>query len=495
MASSSRDPRRLRLLLAQKKARLARHPLAYAVAWHQEAPRTSQRTALHLAMPGHLMTLILGGNRTGKSEIMAQWGLANAAGRDAYIDTPAGRRYWVREWMKANDLPEEMIPEGPGTVWFGSPSFGASLEQIRPKLTSLAPVGTAGNQWTQSKEARLFLPVSGDSEGKAGTADRNGGVLVSKAYKQYDQDPQSWEGANVRAICLDEQPTTYACIAAALSRLVDQRGRLFMALTPLRGKDWLYQILVLAAPEWLRVYTLHGADNPHIPQDMRRMMLAAMPEWQRQSRDVGAFCSPEGACYSFDRGAHVIPRMPIPSEWPRFMSVDWGVKNPSACWLALRPDGALVVYREVAIRKKATEPQVPTDVFLQILADAVSGTPEGGRQVVVYGVADSADPDAIARASSFGFTLSPALKGDGSVRKGIELVEARLCTVHPTTLERQMPRLLVTEDCPYTISELEGLKWGPQVIGQEARPDPACPDHNADCVRYAVRYADELGFR
>ena len=62
------------------------------------------------------MLAIVGGNRTGKSELAIQYAVACAAGRDAYVDTPRGRFYWVREWLRTNELPEELIPLGPGRV-------------------------------------------------------------------------------------------------------------------------------------------------------------------------------------------------------------------------------------------------------------------------------------------------------------------------------------------------------------------------------------------
>ncbi|MEI8167941.1 MAG: hypothetical protein WCG26_16275, partial [Chloroflexales bacterium] len=96
--------------------------------------------------------------------------------------------YWVKRWLSQNGLPESMIAPEPGRVWVGSPTFAAAKEQIRPKLMRWAPSGTKWVGWDQTAEAEARIP--------------GGGVMVSKAYKQFDQDNQSWEGANVRAACV-----------------------------------------------------------------------------------------------------------------------------------------------------------------------------------------------------------------------------------------------------------------------------------------------------
>lgn len=455
-------------------------PLAYAELWHHEAPRTSQRTALWpLAEPNVLMLLLLGGNRSGKSAVVSQYGIAQAGGLDAEQDGV----FWVRRWLARNGLPEGLVSPGPGRVWVGSPTFASAVEQIRPHLAAFAPSGTRLIRWDDKQsEAEARLP--------------GGGVIVSKAYRQFDQDPQSWEGASVRSVILDEQPNSYANLAAAFSRLVDQSGKVAGALTPLRGKaDWLFREVVHVAPEWLRIRHLHGADNPHIPQDRRALMLAAVPPWQRASRDVGAFTQPEGAIFSFGRDAgHVVDTFPIPADWTRWMGIDWGARAPHVVWAAESPAGELYCYRELAPRRSTTEPGVPARRLVQWakeLEDAAGDAADS----TVYRVADSEDPGAIAEAAEQGWWVQAVSKPAGSVLLGLNLLEALFQVVDPVTMAPQRPRVFVFPCCPILIEELEGMRWAEVREGQDARPDPACPDHGPDALRYIVRYRQELGFR
>lgn len=469
-------------------------PLAYSELWHREPPRTSQRRALlALLDPTVVMLAILGGNRTGKSKLLADTMVALAAGRDAVIEDHGRRVEWVRMWLARNALPEELVPLGPGRMWVGSPSFTSAVEQIRPHLLRACPEGTRALRWEDKQsEAELRLP--------------GGGVVVSKAYKQYDHDPQSWEGANVRGIGLDEQPNKAANLTAAKSRLIDQRGKIIQALTPLRGQaDWFFRDVIQPAPPWLRVAYLHGADNPHIPQDYRELILASFPSWQRAARDVGAFVQPEGAILPMDRAAHQVPRLRPPDAWIRWQGIDWGARAPHIVWIAevTTPveglpyrSGDLIVYREVAPRRTTMEPGVPASRLVQMAAEAerLAGDCDPGRHTV-YRVADSEDPGAIQEAALAGFYLAPAAKGAGSVRHGLELMEALLTTVDPVTMEPARPRLYITEDCPTALGELEGLRWEERAEGAEPRPDPACPDHGPDAIRYVVLMREAMGLR
>lgn len=429
-------------------------------------------------------------HNTGKSVALAQWLVAQAAGIDATVKSAAGRALrYVWAWAVANDIPTDQIPEGPGRLWVASPTFASAVEQIRPHLRRLAPDGTRFLRWDDKRsEAEMHLP--------------NGGVIVSKCYAQYDADPQTWEGANIRGLGLDEQPNSRACLTAGLSRLVDQRGRVLWALTPLRGKgDWLYRQFINPqpgeepAPPGFVIHTLHGADNPHIPQDWRQMMLASVPKWQRASRDVGAFTSPEGAIFPFERSVHVVAPFAIPKNWRRFRGIDWGARAPHVVWLAEHPNGngPIYVYRELWYRRATTEPAI-TDRQLctEVAAIEKAQEPPGA---MIIGVADSESPGAIIEASLAGLSCSPAPKGPGSVLQGLTLIESLMQTVDPLTLAPVEPRLRFFASCPVVTGEIEDLKWAKTRAGTDPAPDPSCSDHGPDALRYALQFRADMGLR
>jgi hypothetical protein len=488
----------------EKKRRQAAFPLMYAELWHNDAPKTSQRTALlPLCMAATLVLFILGGNRTGKSLLMAMWLVASALGEDYCIETKRGKVYPVREWLRRNGLPADLIAKGPGEMWAASPNFSVAKGQIRRWIRRYSPTGSRFLRWDNPQEAEVIFP--------------NGGKIVSKAYKQYDQDPQTWEGANVRGIGLDEQPNSYECFLAGLSRLIDQRGKMVNALTPLRGKNnWLYKECVgpeaLSANPDYRVSKLHGEDNPHIPAEWWAKIMAKYPAWQRAAREHGEFVSPEGAVYTLSE-AHIVQPFPLPNTWRRFVGVDWGAVNPHVTWIAqvrerfstpcgrVLERGDLLCYREFARRLGPKEQRFTTARLIGEGLRIEAGKPEGLRMCEVYRVADSADPDAIEEAADLGWYLAPSRKGAGSIQRGIDLVEGRLALVDPVTrdettgeLASVRPRLYFSRDCPVLIEEMMGLLWAEGAEGDDAKPDETCPDHGPDTVRYVVQYIEDEGW-
>lgn len=456
------------------------HPLRYAVLWDQPEPRTSQRRAFADALAGGVTgLLLLGGNGTGKTWCAAVWALVMAQGAD-HVDVVA--------WATLNGLDISGLPVGPGRVWVASETFAAAKEQIRVHLRDLAPAGSTYRKWDADDEAELHLP--------------GGGVIVSKAYRQYVQNTQTWEGAQIRAVVFDEEPPSPEAMSAAWSRtrslktpgLPDPPPRWFWlcALTPLRGKNWFYRTFVAQQHQGTVVRWLHGADNPHLDQRQRQAILAAAAAWQRAARDRGEFSAPEGRIYgAFDRAAHEVEPFALPVEWVRWQGIDWGSRTGHIVWAAESPQGDLYVYRELAVRRSALEPAVPTSRLLLEAREA-----EGGdyRDCLTYRVADSEDPGAIIEAAQQGLLVEGARKGAGSVTAGITLVEALLATVDPITLEPCRPRLRFFRNaCPVLVEELEGYRWARVSEGAEPRPDPTCADHGPDALRYLVQYRHGLG--
>lgn len=472
------------LQVAELERRRKAWPLAYARYWHNDPPRTSQRDALLPIMEeGVQLLAVLGGNRAGKSKLLADWLVANALGRDFCIqDKTVGAVYPVKRWMALNGYPERMIGLGPAPVWVGSPTFAAACEQIRPHIARAMPIGTKFTSWEDK---------ASQAEAKA----PNGGMVISKAYRQYDMDDQTWEGSAIRALGLDEQPNKKQNMEAGFSRLVDYGGCAMSALTHLRGPgDWFAKDIIARPPPWARVRYIWGEDNPHIPQDRLALMLSTMPAWQRAARARGEVVSPEGQCYDFRRSVHVIDPFFIPTTWTRWMGIDWGGRAPHVVWAAEGPDGTLYVYREVAPRRETHEPAIHTPKLLAMAKEQENGDESLGH-CSVYRVADSEDPGSIQLAWEAGMMMEAAEKPAGSVNLGIELVNRLLQDVDPMTLEPVKPRIYVFNTCPVLIEELEGMRWADVREGQEPRPDPSCPDHGPDALRYLVQYRQRLGFR
>ena len=88
-------------------------------------------------------------------------------------------------------------------------------------------------------------------------------------------------------------------------------------------------------------------DNPGLDAADYELSLNYLPEQLRRqlmSGDWGAF---EGAAYTIDEEAHLVPNFEVPPQWERFEFMDHGLANPTAWYpVAVDYDGNLVVFDE-----------------------------------------------------------------------------------------------------------------------------------------------------
>ena len=91
-------------------------------------------------------------------------------------------------------------------------------------------------------------------------------------------------------------------------------------------------------------------DNPHLMKDRRYMMrLMMLPDRLRKALLEGRWDLTEGQFFNhFDYKIHIKKPFPIPLDWPRWRSMDWGYRKPySIGYYTMDPDGIIYRYREV----------------------------------------------------------------------------------------------------------------------------------------------------
>ena len=88
-------------------------------------------------------------------------------------------------------------------------------------------------------------------------------------------------------------------------------------------------------------------------------------------------------------------------------------------------------------------------------------------------IADSAEPKSIDEIRSYGVSILPANKGQGSVSQGIQLVQGQ--------------RISVTKQSVNTIKEYRNYIWLTDKDGKIVNePDPRCANHSMDAGRYGM---------
>ncbi len=91
-------------------------------------------------------------------------------------------------------------------------------------------------------------------------------------------------------------------------------------------------------------------DNPYLCKGdpLYKTRLLSLPENQRKALLFGDWNIFEGQYFpEFSEATHVIDPFPIPKEWRKYRTIDYGLDRLACLWVAISPDGALYVYKEL----------------------------------------------------------------------------------------------------------------------------------------------------
>ena len=436
---------------------MAQYPLAFRRLWHRPGPRTSQKRAVQLLTDRSIKCgLLVGGNRSGKSEAGAMVAAAVAIG-----SADPGVSRWIRE----NELDPDSFNKEPGRICCVSLTSNESIRVQRPKINQFLPAGTYWKNQFGGGEAVAQLP--------------NGGVVL---FKTIDQGARSFQ-ADAWDLCwFDEDPEDQACFNEARMRLVDKRGFCYVTMTPLRGLTWIWERFVRDSEPNTMCQWIHGEDNPYIPRDELETLLRSYGPHERAARARGEFTVLEGRVYpDWGRHKHVVEDVEIQSHWLRYASIDFGTRNPFCCLMAAvdPKDDTLYILDE----------HYQSEWTLSRHAEAMRAM---FRQ---YGMPDQivADPeDRGSRLSLASEHDMPTIKARKEIRAGINAVAERLAGD-----VNGEPHIFVHSRCKNLIREIESYIWdqrrGKANTNQRDLPAKA-NDHAMDALRYLCMHLKRADF-
>lgn len=202
---------------------------------------------------------------------------------------------------------------------------------------------------------------------------------------------------------------------------------------------------------------------------------------------LGLWAAAEGTVYedAYDRSKNVIKRFPIPQEWARYMTLDFGFTHPFVVkWYAEDPDGRYYCYREIYMTKRLVE-----DHAKQVKELSRWGQPGGDPLPrAIYADHDAEGREVFTKYT--GLYTTPAHK---AVAEGIQAMATRL---RPAGDGK--PRLMYFDDClverdpelaraklpACTIEEFDSYVWDIRP-GQKKGDVPVKEyDHGMDADRY-----------
>ena len=91
-------------------------------------------------------------------------------------------------------------------------------------------------------------------------------------------------------------------------------------------------------------------DNPYLVagDPAYKTRLLSLPENQRKALLYGDWNIFEGQYFpEFSEGLHIIDPFPIPSDWRRYRTIDYGLDRLACLWVAVSPEGDFYVYKEL----------------------------------------------------------------------------------------------------------------------------------------------------
>lgn len=251
--------------------------------------------------------LILGGNRSGKSDSGAIEATDYMMGRHPYRRVTAPNHGWI----VVEDL----------TV---------AKDVIIPKINSLLP----------PQAIKSFNKHLGRWELYNGS---------TAQIKTTEADPRKFESAGLRWIWCDEEPPQEHW-EALITRTGEEQLDIWLTMTPLNGIDWSYDELYCnQVPGEIEVFTYLTADNIHVPLKERERLRKRFEHTEHgAARLRGEYVGITGLVYKqWNEQRHFIDPITIPRWWPHILIIDPHMNKPSRAALgAISPENVRYLMQE-----------------------------------------------------------------------------------------------------------------------------------------------------
>lgn len=244
------------------------------------------------------------------------------------------------------------------------------------------------------------------------------------------------------------------------------------------------------------VYYSRAADNVYNPAEYLET-LDSLTGVSHDRLARGLWVQAEGVVFpQFREDLHVIDPFPIPNDWRRFLTIDFGYTNPFVCqWWAVDHDGRLYRYREIYRTKRLVSTHARDIVKhsgYERIEVAVCDHDAEDRATLI-----DPNPDNVSLAN-IGVATTPAKKakslglqklanrlkpaGDGKPR--IFFFRNSLVEIDPSLEAGYKPTC--------TEQEFSGYVWPMGVDGRPNKEEPIKEnDHGIDAARYATMYVDQ----
>ncbi len=305
----------------------------------------------------HRIRALVGGNGSGKSYYNAFESYLHLSGR--YPKWWEGHRFEgpIDAWLCAREA--KNLREGLQEILFGGigdDDFGTGMV---PREDMQDEKGQF-QKWAMAGTANCIGMFRCKHFDKNGIQDG-----WSKCeFKTYAQGWAEFQGPTRQWIGFDEEPDDVKILAESLARLRGKDGKppghFLATFTPTEGFRDTYLTFVPGGvfpadgthPDDPSKFTqrIGWKDSPHLDEGWKASCLA---NWKisdpnnLEARTEGYAAMGSGRVYPIDEDFVIVPKMMIPSYWPKAYGLDPGHANTACIWLTQDPNtGVLYVYDE-----------------------------------------------------------------------------------------------------------------------------------------------------
>jgi phage terminase large subunit-like protein len=315
-------------------------------------------------------------------------------------------------------------------------------------------------------------------------------------FMSYDQEVTKFESFDADLAWFDEPPPEV--IYKAVRRgLIDREGAMLFTMTPLY-EPWIYHTLWVPAEAGdlkdTQTFLLPTASNPYIKASEIEAIKEIYSAEEQEVRLYGQFKMLSGLIYKiFTKPTHVVPYRDWPRHWPVWMCLDPHIRKPHAVtWMGVTPEERKVILDELAF-----------DGSIKELAPRILGMEARGGYRIVDRLVDTSinaidREDNLRHLTDAGIRCRFPRKQD-SVLPGIEDVRSALTPRPDPNVpgSAAYPSLVVRENCVKTIRQFMSYIWDePTSTSRHDREAPVKKeDDYMDNVRYLISVKPRFDYR
>ena len=152
----------------------------------------------------------------------------------------------------------------------------------------------------------------------------------SKCYlKSYEQGKQAWMGKAIDVVWMDEEPPQ-DIYSQALRASLKSGGLTYMTFTPESGMTNVVAQFMNNLKPHQQLYNATWDDAPHLDDEVKEEILAALPPHERKMRSEGIPVLGSGLVFPIDVEQIKRTAFAIPEHWSRICAIDFGYDHPTA---------------------------------------------------------------------------------------------------------------------------------------------------------------------